>query len=198
MTNEYEQPLNIGWDTIWTIWYSMNCSWMPEFIRKLKNKSPMEKLREHYGIPEIYADNRQEYLKYRIDRKYYDLVNNHFNSFFTAHWFSFPWREYWKEQDKYNETNPTWWAGLDFAIPYEQFLEDNMKKNWLKEQKIETQEVSQNKLMTEFMKTVTEQIKELKQLHSLNPNTIQNDTTNTNTTEVDNGKVAWSSNELVK
>ena len=169
---ELEKEVNIGWKNIWKIWFDMECDWTRDYIKKMYQKSKIDQVLDFYWIPHIYKDEYKRYLRYRIQPRHYDIVNNHFIKVLELEWYDISDFNYWELQEDYNrkvpEAEQTW---LDLHIDYDDFIKRDQKHR--ESIKIES-EVQVNEQMLWMQQMMLSMMDEMKQLKSMiwNPNVL--------------------------
>lgn len=166
-------------NSVWVFWFDMDCDWTKEYVNKMYKKSKIDQVLEFYGIPHIYKWEWKKYLKYRIKPEHYKYVNSYFIPLLRSEWYDVSEWDYWLEQEEYNKRVPvaeqTW---LNIAINYDNFLENDRKHREAIEKKSDPISNQQILEMQSMMKSMMEEMKELKKI-AWSPQTFLN-SNNTN------------------
>jgi len=166
MGNEFEKEIPWpSWQSIWSIWFDMDCDGMKEYVNKLFRPSKIDQVLNFYGIPYIYKNEYKKYLKYRIQPRHYDVVQHYFMSILSQEWYDTSDFNYWKLQDEYNIKIPVAeQTALDLHVNYQEFLQKDKehREAVLRQQDSVKDEQIQN--MQAMMQTMMSEMWELKKL----------------------------------
>jgi len=120
---EQEIPWS-GGRSIGVIGHDMDCDGTREYVKKMLKPDKIDQVMNFYGIPFIYKNEYKRFLKYRIQPRHYQVVQDHFYYQLQQEWYDVSDFEYGKLQEEYNIRVPvaeqTW---LDLHINYDSFLE---------------------------------------------------------------------------
>jgi len=166
MTTEFEKEIPWSWwQSIWVIWFDMDCDWTVEYVKKMFKPSKIDQVLTFYGIPFIYKNEYRKYLKYRIQKRHYWIVNDYFTAILASEWYDVSDFDYWKLQDDYNISVPvaehTW---LNMHVNYDDFLKKDAAHREALIRWWETEKDQQIQNMLEMMAEMREEMKLLKNI----------------------------------
>lgn len=178
--NDLEKDIpGSNWQSIWKIWFDMECDWTREYVNKMFKPSKIDQVLNFYGIPFIYKNEYKKYLKYRIQARHYDIVNGYFLTVLRNEWYDVSDFNYWTLQDEYNQRVPvaehTW---LDLHINYDLFLKKDQEHRAAISKESETKKDQQIESMQQMMHQMMKQMEQLQkqtgQTNVLLPNSDNN------------------------
>lgn len=147
------------WKSIWVIWYDMASDGTREYVKKMFRPDKIDQVLTFYGIPFIYKNEYRRYLKYRIQPRHYQIVQDYFYGVLSLEWYDVSDFNFWELQEEYNQRVPvaegTW---LEFKINYDDFLaKDKQHRDAIEKQNnIQNNEVMQ--WMLEMMQNMQKQM----------------------------------------